>query len=352
MRQLAETIGDAPHLVFILIDGLGMNLLARLGPDSFLRRHHVQQIHAAFPSTTACALSSLATAEYANRHGAAGWFTHVPELQRTIATLPFTDRVTTEPLGRAGLSVDQLILAPPILPRLDRSVLTIVPALLAETAYNLFMRGGTTGAGYASIAGAIDRIVLHVTESRRPTYSHLYLPEIDALCHRHGVGSDEVLAMLLKIDEQLGHLRAAIGSRARIVATADHGLIDVPVADQTLLTESDPLMPLLHVAPSGDARMPIFHVRQERRRDFVGMFVERFTHRFLLLTIDQLEAMQLCGPGPFAPQVRPRFGDFVAIPIGRSALAFHPSTKPLGRLYIALHAGLSADEMQVPLIVG
>jgi hypothetical protein len=349
---LVDRIGNAEHLVFILLDGLGMNVVRRLPESSFLHRHFVEQIQATCPSTTACALSSVATAQYPNRHGTAGWFTHVPELGRTITSLPFNDRFTGEPLIGKGIAVEQVLLQPPIYQRLTHRALTIVPAMIASTAFNTFMRAGTTSAGYYSIAHAIDRIVAHVTQSAVPTYTHLYLPEIDTLCHKRGVGDPDVVALVRQIDEQIARLAAALSKQARIVVSADHGLIDVPVADQTLLTENDPIIPLLQVPPSGDARMPIFHVRPNRREEFVHMFQERFGDRLLLLLrTDELERLELCGPGAFAPRARERFGDFVGIPMGRSALAFHPPNKPLGHLYIALHAGMSPEEMEVPLVI-
>jgi hypothetical protein len=336
---LVDRIGRADHLVFILLDGLGMNIIRRLPDNSFLRAHVVEQIQATCPSTTACALSTVATAQYPNRHGTAGWFTHVPELGRTITTLPFIDRFTGEPLASKSITVEQVLLQPPIYPRLTHRALTVVPALIANTAFNTFMRAGTVSAGYYSIPHAIERVVAHVTQSAVPTYTHLYLPEIDTICHKRGVGDPEVVTLVLQIDEQIRALAQALAGRARIVVSADHGLIDVPVADQTLLTEADPMIPLLQVPPSGDARMPIFHVRPERRDEFVHMFQERFGDRLLLLRTGELERLELCGLGAFSPRARERFGDFVGIPLARSALSFHPPNKPIGHLYIALHAG-------------
>src|SRR5437762_12145605 len=73
-KELAEQIGPAEHIIFVLLDGLGMNIVRRLPRESFLSRTLKREIHATCPSTTACALTSVATAEYPAIHGVTGWF--------------------------------------------------------------------------------------------------------------------------------------------------------------------------------------------------------------------------------------------------------------------------------------
>jgi hypothetical protein len=351
-RQMIELIGRPEHLIFVLLDGLGMNIVCRLPENSFIKRNLAQPIHATCPSTTACALTAVTTAQYPNRHGVAGWFTYVPELGRTIAMLPFADRMSSEPLAPLGLSVEQVVRAPSICPRMKLHPLTVVPALIANTPYNLYSRGGTPGQGYFSIAHAMDRAIAHVTSSIGPTYTHVYLPEIDTLCHKCGVDDERVLPLVMQIDAELSRLADALaGRRTRIVVGADHGLINVPHENQSILFQGDDLLELLLVPPSGDARLPIFHVKTDRRRQFLDMFQARFADRMLLVETDEIERMELFGPGPMAPHARQRFGDFIGIAFTRSTISFHPPSKPLGHLYLAVHAGFSPDEMWVPLVV-
>jgi hypothetical protein len=69
------------------------------------------------------------------------------------------------------------------------------------------------------------------------------------------------------------------------------------------------------------------------------------------LTTDEALRMNLFGPGEMSPAIRRRFGDFVGIPYRPATMAFHPPGKPLGEVYLAVHAGLSPQEMQVPLCI-
>ncbi|MEA2735373.1 MAG: hypothetical protein QOE14_1824 [Humisphaera sp.] len=354
VQQIIDLIGPAEHYVFVLLDGLGMNILPLLPPDSFVRRNLKRTIHSTCPSTTACALTSIATADWPNRHGVTGWFTHLPEHELTSMILPFAERFSGTPLTKRGIKAEDVLPLPPILPQFTHRPLTLSPSYIANTTYNLYCRGGTPGLGYTSIENAVDQAIHRVrtsAESSQRTYTYLYLHDIDTLCHHVGVAHDAVAPLVVGIDAELNRLAESLGGLARVVVSADHGLIDVEKPNQTLLETSDPLVALLQVPPSGDARMPIFHVREGRQRDFQGQFNERFGDRMTLISVSEAEEYRLFGPGPLSPVARRRFGDFIGIAHRPATLGFHPPGKPIGNLYVAVHAGLSPEEMLVPLCV-
>src|SRR5205085_9403273 len=145
--------------------------------------------------------------------------------------------------------------------RMPRESLTLLPYVITHTTYATYSRGGTPATGYASYHHAVDLIIEHVKSTTRPTYTHLYLPEVDSLCHKIGVEHPDVMSLVQAIDAEMARLAAGVAGRARIVISADHGLIDVAPEQQTLLLSDDPLLPMLQCPPSGDARMPVFHVK-------------------------------------------------------------------------------------------
>jgi hypothetical protein len=351
-RQLAGLIGETEHLVFVLLDGLGMNVVRRLPPEAFLVRTLQAELTAIAPSTTACALTTIATADYPGRHGVTGWFTHLPEFELTMTTLPFVERFTNKPLAERGIKPEDVLPLPAFQSRMSRDSLTLLPYVITHTTYANYSRGYTPGHGYASAHHAVDITIEHVKVATRPTYTHLYLPDVDAKCHHVGVNHPDVVSLVMQLDAEMARLSAALKGRARIVITADHGLIDVPREKQTLLQSDDPLLQLLAVPPSGDARMPVFHVKAGRHEQFVDAFNRRFGDGIILLDIDSADRLRLfCPPAPLADHAKRRFGDFVGIAHKPATLAFHPPGKPIGHLYLALHAGLSPQEMQVPLMV-
>lgn len=87
-------------------------------------------------------------------------------------------------------------------------------------------------------------------------------------------------------------------------------------------------------------------------QDFLHAFRERFGEWFVLLSAAEAESIRLFGPDPLSDETRARIGDFVSIALGREVLRYTGS--PGRDRYLAQrshHSGLSAAEMEVPLIV-
>jgi hypothetical protein len=351
VREALDLIGAPEHIIFVLLDGLGMTIVESLPAESFLRSHLRRQIIAGCPSTTACALTTVATAEYPNCHGVTGWFTYLPEYELTATVLPFMERFANISLTTRGLNVGDVIRAPTICSDMKRDVLTIVPAFISETPYNHWARGKTRGAGYFSFHHAFEQAITHIVGASGPTYTHVYFPEIDSHCHKSGASARNVAPLVLQIDQELKRLAGVLEGRARIIITADHGLIDVPKQQQHFLLAGDPMLALLQVPPSGDARLPVFHVRSEKHAEFVEMFEQRYGDQMVLLSTEDARRMEFFGGGDFSPTAKPRFGDFVAIPFRPVTLAYHPPQKPLGNVFLAVHGGMSPQEMQTPLCI-
>src|SRR2546423_6602273 len=166
--------------------------------------------------------------------------------------LPFVERFSAEPLVRRGIKVEDVLPIPSLLPRMTHEPLVVSPSYIAHTPYNVYSRGGTAGVGYSSIADGVDQIIARVSGAHRPTYTHLYLPEVDSICHHKGVAHPDVVPLVMRIDAELARLAEALGGKARIVVSADHGLIEVPRERQVLLQQGDPLLEMLVVPPTGD----------------------------------------------------------------------------------------------------
>lgn len=353
-QKLMGLIGPARHMVFVLLDGLGMNLVQRLPRDSFIVSRLQGQIHATCPSTTACALTSVATGQWPAQHAVTGWFTHLAELGITSTLLPFSERYTHQPLGKRGLSVQEVLPVAAFYPRMVHRPLTFMPTQISNTAYATYSRGYTPVNGYHSFIEATDQIIAHVRAADEPSYTHLYIPDIDTLCHKRGVDHPSVIDLIMQIDAQVSRLANALAGRARIIVSADHGLIDVALHEHMPIFDGDPVLEMLEAPPSGDARLPIFHVREGRREAFVELFNERFAKSMILLETAEAERMELFGPAPMSPIARRRFGDFVGIAFRPATLLYHPPSAPAQNPrepYLAQHAGLSPNEMLVPLVL-
>jgi hypothetical protein len=154
------------------------------------------------------------------------------------------------------------------------------------------------------------------------------------------------------MDRELERLAAGIGHRARIVVTADHGFLDADKEERYQIRIADPLLDYLRFPPSGDARVLYLHLREGAHDQVRHYFRRRFKGQFWLLTVDEVEELELFGPGPVAPEAKSRWGDLIAISKGRSVVEYRPPGNN-GRIMeeASQHSGLTPAEMRVPLAV-
>ncbi len=344
-RTVVDAIGVVEHVVFVMADGLGMNLIERLPADAFLRTHLVLEMQSVFPSSTAPAVTSIATGCWPAEHGVPGWFTYLPDNDLIAAILPFIERFSKRPLGELGVTTDTAFPKDSWLPRFEYDTLCYNPAHLVGSVYSNYLSGGALQQPYEHLSAAVDQIAARIKSAAAPTYTYLYVPFIDAAEHDHGPYSKPVANTLDVVQRCVERLAGKTAGRARIVISADHGLTHVARRDQVEIKDGDPLLDLLRLPPSSEPRVPLFYVRAGCRERFVELLHERFPAH-ALLTIDEVEELRLLGPQPLAAETGRRMGDFMAISATSDAINYKPDGPMLG-----YHGGLLPEEIRIPLIV-
>ncbi len=348
--DLMARLGAHDHYVFVLVDGLGWRLLHDLDPSAsgFLAAAATGPMHALFPSTTAVVLTSLATACHPATHGITGWWTHFPDLGVTAEVLPFVERFSKRPMADFGGSIAQAFPIPSILPRFVHRPLVVTRDYIVGSGYSRYWSGDCAGVAYEGIANGVDRVLDQLAHAQEPTYTHLYLNQLDALCHERGIGDPDVATLFLEIDRELARLHAGLGGRARLVISSDHGHVDRQIARS--IERDDPLMELLSCPPSGEPRVPVFHVQPGRERAFAERFHELHGDLFALLPTSQVEELGLLGPEPLSARARAGFGDFIALGPGANTIHYGPLT-PHAHPRAGVHGGMTPEEMEIPLVI-
>lgn len=350
--DLARLIGPADHLVFIVADGLGMMLVDSLPGSTFFAAHLERELRTVFPSTTATVLTALATGAWPGQHGVTGQWTHLPAIRGTADLLRFAARGGGVSLTKLGVSVEQAFPLPALMGGLQRDTLALFPEGLANGSSSIYFSGERPRRAYRTLAEATEIIGARVETTPAPTYTYLYTPWIDQEAHRHGVRHPGVRAAVIGLDREFGRLAARLGGRARIVLTADHGLLDTPIVARHWLKPTADLFETLLFPPSGDARVMYLHVKEGARDWLRERFQRRYGERFFVLTIEEAEQLELFGPGPLSPRARDRMGDLIVISSGVDVIEYVPAGSHDRVLSItAHHSGLTPAEMRVPLII-
>ncbi len=352
-RDAVAAFLDAAHarqIVFVLIDGLGCNLLAGLPPTAFLRRARALELRAVFPSTTAAAVTSIATGHWPATHAVPGWFTYLAHAGRTATILPFVDRISGTPLQDDGIAPTDVFPQPSLAAAMTAAFRPLQPSAIADSVYTRHHWGpGCTG--YDSLPEAVDRVLGAVADADTRTLHLLYLPSVDAAEHHHGFESPQAAAALAEVDAVLARLARALPPDARLAVSSDHGMLTTPDHARHTLAAGDPLLDLLRVPPSGEPRVPLFHIRPGAAQAFAAQFRERLGHRFALLTRTETETLQLWGPQPLTATAAARVGDYVALSAGPDVLLTACAGPPAFDRIRGFHAGLTPAEMRIPCIV-
>lgn len=350
-RALGDLVGASDHLVFIMVDGLGTSLLSRVLEDSFLAAHRVADLRTVFPSTTAAVLTSVATGEWPNVHAATGWWTHLEEIGSTAAILPFSRRSDAKSLVDLGVTPEQAFPISSLMSRIPRETLSLIPHRIVDSVYSTYASGGRERRGYRSLVDAVNIVIDRVRHAGGLTYTYLYTDRVDSTAHQHGIEHPYVRDALSEVDRQVQRLAQELDGRGRIVLTGDHGFLDVPPNRRHQIRASDTLLGLLRFPPSGDARVMYLHVRQGFEGRVRYLMRQRFGDQFLVLGTNQVEALELLGPGHISDIARSRVGDLTAISCGADVISYNPAGG-VGKMMSqrSHHSGLTPDEMLVPLV--
>jgi hypothetical protein len=350
VERLQALIGPADHYVLVLIDGLGMELLAKAPEGGFLRTHLAEELHAVFPSTTAVALSTLATTLWPAEHAVIGWWLYLVGRGLSITPLPFVDRFSKKPLVGFGVAVEEVFPERSVWSRMRHRPATIIGAQLADSVYTRYASGGTPRVGYEHTAQAFEATRRSVVEATGRTLTYLYLPHVDSLMHEKGTQDKGVRKLITEIDGYLKSLVTDLDGKARIIVTADHGQANIPKERVFIIKAGDPVAECLIAPPSGEPTVPVFHVKPGRKWEFKRLFAERLGEYFALLSPDDAERLELFGPRLLSTIARQRLGSYLAVASPPSALYYDaPGAPPV--IHIGVHAGLSSAEMRIPLIL-
>ena len=336
-------------LVLLLIDGLGLEFLRRQG-DNVFSRHLRGELTSVLPSTTSSAISSIATGLAPRQHAVTGWFMHLRELGAVTAILPFMPRIGGEVLSKYRVDIHDLLDMQPLFERFDRPAHVLMPDWIVDSAYSRLAFAGTRRQGYDGLDDFL-RHLRELIEQPGRGFVYGYWPELDHLCHEHGVHSSEVAAHFTRLEQAFEALFAAVvGSRATVLLMADHGLIDTAPQRVIALEEHPLLRDCLSHPLCGEPRLAYCYVRPGAEARFERYVSEHLAHACECHRSRELVEAGWFGPGASHPELAHRLGDYCLVMKDNYVI----KDRLLGERpfrQVGVHGGLSRQEMSVPLVV-
>jgi len=198
-------------------------------------------------------------------------------------------------------------------------------------------------------ANTMEEICEHITnlcseEGDKIIYAYHFQPDHDM--HDFGVSNDHIKQMMSDFNNQLEILCDSL-SDTLFILTADHGMIDVIMHNVEDYPQINNMLKR-HICI--EPRCCSFYIKDEYMIDFSKEFINIFGDKFKLFTHEEFLACEFFGIGKPHQKVDDFVGDFVAVAISDVALWYRDCNGDYNN-FKGAHAGLTKEEMIVPLII-
>lgn len=364
-----DQLGDAQApIVMVLVDGLGWQMLReRAGHAPNLRRLLADSdyLHTCAPSTTAAALTTLATGVYPGAHAMVGYAVRDPLLRghlgagRVPGPGDVFDLITFKNSSHDPLTWQSV---PTLIERANAKAnagcgpqlgaVSIGRSKFAGSGLSLAAWRGFKHIGVDALDQRPYQAYRAIKEGAKLVY--LYVGELDHAGHNHGWHSDKWLEALEALDAMVGQLFRRLPAGTRIVLTADHGMVDTGRHHRIDLAKEKELAKDV-VAVAGESRFLQLYVaddvavenneRKELAQSVAKRWAEFLGDRAIWVGTDPSPLM-----GPLSPGARAAVGDvLVALNdnwtvVDSRVQSFHATQ------LIGVHGSLTPVELEVPLI--
>jgi len=333
IKKLDQVLSkDINHVVFILLDGMGVNILkSHLKENAFLRQHHLQTISSVFPPTTVAATNAILAAKHPIETGYLGWTQYFKDYDRNIVVFLNEDDQT-------GLKINSDIMT--TLLKYDSILDQIAiqhPEIIVSSLYPSFKQGGSKT--FDEHLLKLERII----HQHEQSMTYVYWTEPDHTMHEYGIDHDKVYAIVNILNAQIEGFAKSLKADTILIIIADHGMTNVRALP---LHENELLNQMFIRKPSIEPRATTFFIKPGLKLAFKRQFLQDYGNHFHLLTKDELLKLGLFGKGKEHPLFQQFLGDFMAIAKGEYMFQTKQEAP-----FKAHHAGLTKIELEVPLII-
>ena len=319
------------NIVVLLLDGMGKCIIDNnLSKDGFFSSHIVSTYSSVFPPTTVAATTSIDSGKNPVEHSWLGWDCYFKELDKNVTV--FTNIESGTDKQAANFHVARKYCP-------YEGIVSKINAAGGQAYYSTpFIKP------YPSNFDSICSRIKELCELDGKKYIYAYWNEPDYTMHEKGCFHKESKNILIDIEKTVREICDSLEDTL-VIVTSDHGLIDSKVVS---LEDYPELLQCLVRIPSIEPRALNFFVKKEMTQQFKDIFNKEFGTKFILLTKEEVRNKKLFGDGTEHSEFNDMLGDFLAVAIDDLSIF---NTREEKESFIAMHAGLTEDEMIIPLIV-
>ena len=329
------------NVVLLLFDAMGISILERhLPEDSFTRQHVIRSLSSTFPPTTVAATTAVNSGLTPLETGWLGWITYFKEIDDNIIT--FFNTLQSD--GDKQAAPNHLTYSHVPYKTLSMQIREANPDVRCMAVSPFRTHPIDPSIITKSVRENMDNI-LSLTKEAGRNMIYGYWDEPDHTMHDLGVDDPRITLIVQDIDRNLQYLYENINKDDTLVAViADHSQIN---AKWFCLCDYPDLQALLKHPHSIEGRCASFMVKDGKKDEFRKLFTKYFSDHFMLMEHNEFLESGLLGTGVPHPRTDGFVGDFVAVATDEYCIGeTHEDAEMKG-----IHAGLTKEEMEVPLIV-
>jgi hypothetical protein len=317
------------NVVLLILDGFGAYYLNDVITDGFLAKHKAAELTSVCPSTTAAAINTFQSGLSPIETGYLGWSAYFREIGKSVELF-----MGYEYYGSDGvIDIFEHLRYESVQSQITRANCDIQTFLIPEN-----------GISASVTCEKICNKIAEICDDDGEKYIYAYHMQPDGMEHLFGCMSENVLALVRDFDRTIERLARRLKDTLLIV-TADHGLVDTSCY---MISDYPGIAETLVIPPQRERRNVSFYVKDEYKNCFAERFYYTFgSDDFVLMTKEEALKQNLFGLGKIHKMADDFLGDFIAFAVSDKCIWYDRD----GRFhdYIGHHAGLSRDEMTVPL---
>ena len=334
------------HVILLICDGLGTQALKQnLDDNAFLRTHVVETLTSVCPSTTTAAMTSYQSGLSPNEHGWLGWSLYFKEFGRTIDTFLNTDSYSGEKIGTLN-AAQHLMNYEHMLDKIAHATQHKVKTYMVQANY-LSYNGKSEKIGIASF-DELCASLKNIANKNENSFTFAYWNEPDKTMHNVGCSATETKVIIETLNAKIKYLSEQLENTLLLIS-ADHGMLNMKKT--IALNEIKELDECLSMPPFIETRFLSLFIKPGYHQRFKQRFESYFNTSFILLTNEEARQLQIFGYGVMHPKTSDFIGDFIAIAISDIMIDYVTLNKAKKLELTGMHAGLTEEEMLVPLIM-
>lgn len=328
-----EELSSKPkHIILMILDGMGSVIIDKHQKRlPILVENKKTNISSVYPSTTSASIPACVSGKAPVETCWVGWENYVPEVDRDVVFFKNTDFITNEKLD---FDIKTIFPYEPFYKDLGIEYHDVGPYFYKDGCKN-----------FKEFTNKLSQI----TKKDNPTFTYAYWDNPDGVMHVEGTDSKGVKKIMKNINKHLTKFTKNMKDTCLII-TADHGHID---CEPIYIKQYKELYGMLKRMPSNEARCAFFNVKEEYYTKFEETFNKLFKDKFILNKKDEFLDNEFLGLDKYSirhKRINELLGDYIAIGIDKyyfNCLDDGPSDF----IFKSHHAGLTYDEITVPLII-